>query len=367
MLAFTARSTGNKHDAIAAHLRREIAARHLRPGARLPVRAELEDRFAASRMTVQRAMTALARDGFTVARGKLGTFVAAQPPCLARYGLVFSARPSAPGWSGLDATMLRVADACLARGEPQVVAYYGVCSAHHGDHGHLLQEVQQQRLAGLIFVEPPTLVLDSPLLGELPVPRVALMDPAAAGTPLARLHTVRFDHASLMRVALRTLVARGCRQPAVLMLAKTRQRFLPLFHAAAAAEGLTIHPWCCQAAPAEDREWAANITHLLWRLPPADRPDGLFIADDNLVDAAVQGLTDAGVYPGRDVPVVAECNFPAASTGHVLERVGFDNRAILTRCLEILTGRHAHRPPLVHTSVSAIRERELPASDVALS
>lgn len=62
-------------EAIAAELRRDIAAGHLRPGERLPNEAALAQRFAVNRHTLRQAVQALARDGFVrVAQGS-GTYV----------------------------------------------------------------------------------------------------------------------------------------------------------------------------------------------------------------------------------------------------------------------------------------------------
>src|SRR5947207_12682088 len=77
-----------KHRMIGETLRGEIVAGRFPPGARLPTRRQLTERFAAGPMSVQRALDRLARDGFVVAEGRRGTFVSPQPPHLNHYALV---------------------------------------------------------------------------------------------------------------------------------------------------------------------------------------------------------------------------------------------------------------------------------------
>ncbi|MFG0248684.1 MAG: winged helix-turn-helix domain-containing protein, partial [Phycisphaeraceae bacterium JB051] len=57
-----------KHDGITDKLRSAIARGKLKPGDRLPVRTELESQLKASRMTVQKALDELIRDGFVISK-----------------------------------------------------------------------------------------------------------------------------------------------------------------------------------------------------------------------------------------------------------------------------------------------------------
>src|SRR5690242_16268161 len=78
-----------KHRLILNQMRDQILSGHLKPGERLPTRRQIEQQFAAGPVTVQRALDRLARDGFVVAQGRRGTFVAQRPPHLSQYALVF--------------------------------------------------------------------------------------------------------------------------------------------------------------------------------------------------------------------------------------------------------------------------------------
>src|SRR5690349_1494491 len=78
-----------KHRTISAQIRRQILQGAYPPGGRLPTREQLERRFRASRVTVQKALDRLTRDGFVRANGRQGTFVVDRPPHQSRFALLF--------------------------------------------------------------------------------------------------------------------------------------------------------------------------------------------------------------------------------------------------------------------------------------
>ncbi len=105
--------------------------------------------------------------------------------------------------------------------------------------------------------------------------------------------------------------------------------------AAALARGLRIEPHWVQAVGIVDVRWACNTAHLLMHPNQRERPDGLIIADDNLVEPAVAGVVAAGVRVGEEADIVAHCNFPLTfNTVAPVTRLGFDARRILNLCIE---------------------------------
>ena len=92
---YTARSSP-KQTEIVQDIRRMILSRKLAPSAQLPTVAEMEERYGAARVTVQRAVTYLRKQGFVNTKSRHGIFVAQDPPCLCNLGLV---RPLYLSWS----------------------------------------------------------------------------------------------------------------------------------------------------------------------------------------------------------------------------------------------------------------------------
>src|SRR4051812_10758050 len=161
--------TPEKFGQVLAVMRRRIVRGRLRPGERLPVRAHLEQEFAASSGTVQRVFDSLARDGFVEARGQFGTFVAPRPPHLCQYALVFYGRPDdayPESWSRAYQVLVEQAASMSRAGDRQrrVRAYLGV-DGHDDSEGFraLLGDVRAARLAGLIFVHGLHMLESTPL------------------------------------------------------------------------------------------------------------------------------------------------------------------------------------------------------------
>ena len=85
----SARRESVKKQTVMRDLRAQITSGQLSPGGRLPTRFELERHYGASRLTVQRALDQLVRDGFVYVQGRQATYVSKTPPHLHRVALAF--------------------------------------------------------------------------------------------------------------------------------------------------------------------------------------------------------------------------------------------------------------------------------------
>ena len=71
-----------------------------------------------------------------------------------------------------------------------------------------------------------------------------------------------------------------------------------------------------------------------------ERPDGLILADDNIVENSLAGVIEAGVRVPHDVEVVAYCNFPWAPSAVLpVKRMGYHARQIIEACLDVIDRR----------------------------
>jgi len=349
----------SKHHRISGHIRRQIIDGRLRPGACLPTRDEMVRLYGTSKTTVQLAINQLLREGFACARGSAGTYVADNPPHLSHYGLVFEARPAAwQPWSRFWKTLQHEALGVQEDAGCELTVYYGSSGRTDGkDYLELLSDVQSHRVAGLVFAGPPFAFQQTPVLTQPDVPRVGVMSQPTYGIP-----AVFPDMRSFVARAMEHLRRRGRRRLGYLgMWIGSERAVEQQLMADAARRGLTLEPYCVQGCHFETAGAAANMAHVLMRLPPESRPDGLILADDNLVEPAVAGLIEAGVRIGQDVEVVAHCNYPLDTADVVpLKRLGFDGREILRCCLEVIdVQRRGARPPMM-TEIPAVFEDELP-------
>jgi DNA-binding LacI/PurR family transcriptional regulator len=353
-----------KTRAIADELRREIVGGALAPGDRLPTRIELVQRFSASPVTVQRAMERLAADGLVRARGKLGTRVCEKPPHQTRYALVFPGHPP-HNRDGHDVPRfwltLASQAAVVAREEGlEIAVHYLTPDQLDGAAAlSLARQIRSHLLAGLILGGPPGPYGGSFLLRDEPsLPRVAICQP---DMHYPRMGSIRLAGEQLPERAMQRLAAEGCKKVAV--IANWGQGS-DAFLAAAARHKLHMPAHWMQFVNISTPETAGNLAHLLMS-HPEDRPDGLFIADDNLVESVAAGLVTAGVRVPADLKVLAHCNFPAAA-GSVLPfvRLGYDAHAVLSAAIELIARTRAGAAPGV-AEIPVVFEHETNAAVTA--
>jgi DNA-binding LacI/PurR family transcriptional regulator len=165
---------------------------------------------------------------------------------------------------------------------------------------------------------------------------------------------------SLANKALDYLASRGRRRLAVVGIS-AQSREYDEFLSAAAARGMVVRPYWVQCAGSGDGAvWARRCVHLLMNPNQTERPDALFIADDNLVEYALPGLLDAGIKIPDDLEVVAHCNFPWPTPGVLpIKRLGFDSCHVWRTCIDLIDRQRRGEsvPPV--TGVPALFEEEI--------
>lgn len=353
---------------IIAALRGRILSGEFEPGTRLPTRRELGTEFRASPLTIQHALDRLTSHGFVESRGRHGTFVSAHPPHLSSYAIIFPNVPDAGGrrrfWSHLlhEAVNVRRSRPC------RIAFYFGLDGqADNPDYQKLLREVRSGRVAGVIFMEPPENFRDSPLLDEPGLGRVAIM-PAH--------HMAAYPGVAAVDINWEMFVAKGLDY----LRGLGRSRIAALFASGDGppapgeleligqlrSAGLEANPsWMFGIAVPAGAGWARRWAALLASTPAASRPDGLIVGDDRLLDAALAGVTDAGVAVGRelDVAVHGELSDPAP-LGMPLRRIGFDTQQVLDACLGEIDRQRREKAPPVLVLVPTIADHERVAAPV---
>ena len=130
-------------------VRNGVAEGRLKPGSALPDRNWFERKFGATRATVQLAFDQLAREGFTVAARRRGTFVAERPPFAGRYLLALSGNRENPSDDMIGRALREAADRVGAR---RGVRFEAMPVLDEGpdseDYDRLLSDLQRQRWAG---------------------------------------------------------------------------------------------------------------------------------------------------------------------------------------------------------------------------
>jgi len=349
------------------HLRTQIVTGDLPPGSRVPTRDELERRFGVSRGTTQRVFEALVRERFVESRGALGTFVSANPPHLCDYGLVFISRQGANDWRRFDTALLNEAST-INEGRARKIHFYHNIVEHPDsqvERDRLLADTQAHKLAGIIFASNPPLEMRPVFLQPaLPVPVVAIM----SQPDLPGVTSVTLNSESFIAKALDYLISRGRRRIACLNISGSlptilnwQKRLLAII----AQHGMTTESYWMLAMGSEAAAAASvsKIVHLLFEPGKPNRPDCLFITDDNLVEYATAGLVAAGVRVPDDVDVVAHCNFPWPVPSAIpIKRLGYNVQEVLRQCISIIDMQRQGQTPPKQVLVEAVFEEELAAA-----
>ena len=347
----------DKYSEIANEIRRRIAVGQISPGSQLPQRAEMEKSFRVSKVTLQRAMNLLIEDGFIDATPRRGSFVASRPPHLARYAMAFQGTPTHGGhWSRFWMALVNEAARCERQQDLTIPVYYGIDGhTDTSDYQKLRIEVEEHRVAGVIFVADYPRLPDLSLVQHKNVPGVTIQSAANDGVPC-----VTIDENSFAFQALDELQKSGCCRVAFLSAPEYAERRGEFLQDQIRARGLETRPEWIQSVSLEAPISARNCMRLLMSLPAAERPDGLVITDDNLVEPASIGLLASQITIPSQLKVVAHANFPW-KTSCVVEarRLGYDVRPILSACLRSIDAQRQGRSAAEVIEVPAQFEEEL--------
>lgn len=318
---------------VLAQLRRQIVGGDLAPGARLPTRRELNRQFGASPLTVQRAFERLRAEGFIEARGRAGTFVTAQPPHLSTYALVLQTPGSSDG--RFDEALAQQAQN-LSHDHPVRMRVFQQVDpqAMTASYRQLLNDLQQDRLAGVIFAGTPTPLLKMAMRNVLTQPAVIIAPDCSGDIP-----AVCTDEQDLLNRSFAEAAQRSRRRVAVLL----HREFPPQDEAKvlqlAEEHHVVVRPqWLVPACCGQPATTAA-IVRLLMQCPRRNRPNALVLTHEHLLEQAIAGLDAEELRVGRDVHLLTRVPLPRLHDGEPtrgVQYVGFDTRRMLAACLDIL-------------------------------
>lgn len=339
-------------------LRGEILRGQFARGARLPNRRDLVRRFGASSVTIQRAVDRLIADGFIYTDGPNGTFVAPNPPHISRYGLLLTSHPSHPkSWRRFSAVLSNAARDLYPEEERTIAVYYDIDGkTQTEDYRRLIRDLRSHRLAGLIIVGEPDRLFGTPVFEPDSPPRVVMMEEAVGPD----MPVVGHDRYAFVDKALDFLSRQGRKNIAFIGGERISPHNLQQYFASSLARHAMHHePYWWQQVFVGTPELARNLVHLLTHAGQSQRPDGLIIYDDNLVEHVIAGVMEAGVHVPRDLDLVTHCNFPWASPTVVsLKRIGYDAAQTLKLCVDLIDRQRRGETVELMSQMKPIEEHE---------
>lgn len=341
--------------AAADKIRNEIISGRYPVGGQLPTFDLLVEQHGLSRATMQAVIRQLREDGFVRSVHRSGLFVSETPPHLSRFGLAFADTPGGPTWNRFMGALLAESPVvAAAQGRVQLVPYFGLRAGVRDEvHARLLADVANQRLAGVIVTSGTGFLLREPEITGRGVPCVAInhLEEETDGVPV-----VNTDDPLLLDKALGWLAQRGRKRVAVVAMRPSHAVSVE----SCAAAGLSTRPhWLCPIGQDASGQVRA-VVQLLLDYPMNERPDCLVVATDNYVEEALSAIHGTGVVIGRDIDVVAHCNWPwPVESPLPITRVGFHSHHFLNHCLEAIRQQRSGGKPPACTLVSALFEHEL--------
>jgi len=356
---------------VADQVREAIVRGRLVPGSRLPTQADLANQFGASNVTIQRALTRLRHEGFVHARPGAGTFVVDHPPHENRYALVFPSRPSEQQiWSSFYRAMCEAVPTLNESVSPRWIELHFEAGNRPGNEAHdaLLEEARRGQLAGILFAGTIENMDGSPLL-QMPVPKVMIghQDEQKHGD----IPAVAPDKHEMLRRGLKTLAERGRKRVAVLtppaLLCEDDNNLDDVVMPIMTELGLATHHWWLLPVMPRHEEGLRRYAQLLMQGDPDQRPDGILLMDDHIVEPVCLGLLDLGLQTRRDLDLVGYCNFPLpprAAMPYI--QMGMDIPQMLRHMLRMIEAQREGKRPPMQTWVSPVTCDELSADSVRL-
>jgi len=307
-------------------IRDSLMSMDYRPGDQIPSRPKLREMTGISGNSVQAAIDDLVREGFLIVRPGQGTYVRDKPPHLNRYAVVY---PDMANTLYLHTFHHVVSQYPVEDGREFVFCNNDYLISRDDQIGQLeelYEEARRGLVAGVILPRAIPSVLDHPVWAEAGVPVVVTDVQAKPGqqTPLITIH---MDHQARMEQAYQILVDQGCQRLGVIdniSMAYHGDEYVTM----AKQYGLACSRKMVLGTTYSHASWGVAAIKLLMSLPADERPDGLFVADDNLTGCANEALRS--LPPEQYPTVVAHANFPLlAPNPRHWHRVGYDLNDLL--------------------------------------
>lgn len=314
-------------------LRGRIVRGEFMPGSRLPSFGQLESQLQAGRTVVQQAIVALKQEGFVTSLPRKGLYITENPPHLGRYALVFPCLPGHRQWSRFHAAMCCEAKR-LAQENPSIhfVHYEGVNDERRGGEvvASLLEQVQVHRLAGVILLPETHDLAENQHVVDSRIPLI-IVDGEKGQTRRPQICT---DIPMMFERSMGWFKEHKRKRIAMVFMADT---FTWLTEKHFAHCDTAYRKAWVQRIGRSHPQTVDAVIELLMDYPAGKRPDGLFIADDNLVEVSLAVLVKLGLQLGRDLDVITHCNWPLpANSALPVQRIGFHAGQLLQTCLQVL-------------------------------
>ncbi len=313
----------NRSGKLVEYIRGKIVSGEWSPGMKLPVRKHFEKDFGAAN-TVQSAFSVLLAEGFLTAAPRVGTCVSTHPPHLNRIGIAIARNENEVRyWQEL----VNAARAVAAERGMELEIYRNLASSAP-EWERLQNDALNFRISAVIS----TFICsaDSEIL-KIRLPK------AVPGLPLETTNTLAFygDDKLLAVRGLDYLQQHGADRIAYFGNYRQESAIARAFREEVNRRNLYCPEDWRFYIDKNSLDVVPKIAKLLMSLPPGERPNGIFIADDNFTAAVAEGLANA------DLPVVSHYNWTVGNNEHFPAKcLGYDLKDMMNKIFEAFRQYH---------------------------
>lgn len=324
---------GMKRQQLVETLKDRIISGDLSQNGRLPTYEELNKQFDASRATFHYVLDQLKRDGFIMSVERQGTFIAEHLPCRNRYAIVFeSDEHDNVFWT-------KLADEARQMGRRDKQCQFEIFhndDVNHEEAQRLLDKLSRRMFAGVFFVHRLNRSLPQRVFRDYPdLPITALSDEYSKN-----VHRIKFAVETCVEKVVSCAKQQGARK--IGSISRGEQEGSKHLQATAERYGLECRPEWILFSPEKYLAGVKNLVRLLFTLPPHQRPDTLYITDDNLLPLIEAALIEIGIKVPDELKLICHFNFPDKTrTVLPVKKIGYDVRDILNLNVEMVRKHYA--------------------------
>lgn len=307
-----------------------IISGKLAAGEKLPTYEELNKKFNASRATFHHVFNGLKNEGFIKSVERQGIFVSEKPPHLNRFALVFQRHErTSLFWT-------KLAEQAMVQNETNNVEFVifrgnAIGDSKEDDWVNLQDQLEKQMLGGLCFTYIPDNIPLINTLKQYPhIPKVFF----EKCDEYENSSVCNLDIHSCVKSSLDWFKTQNIKKIALLSMGKQSQEkhFLDLV----SEFGLTTKPEWVLSASRGYIQSTENLIQLLVSLPKKDRPEGIYITDDNLLPYVQSALIEKNIKVPDDIKLVCHFNFPDNSKSVLpVKKTGINAAEIIEAWIKI--------------------------------
>ena len=335
-------------------LQDRIIANQWPAGTRIPSYEELLKEFQVSRVTMQQAIGRLKDDGYLVSKERQGLFVSKSLPHINRIGFVL---PHVEKESNFLMTLINSAMDIAGGLGKEFEVYRNIAEPYSTSESRnkLIYDINSKRLAGLIYLFSLSKECSNPsLYSDNEIPKIVFNDDKLP-------NSIRFslDNLSLVTRALDHFEEQGCKRIAFLCQWDNPPT-LSFFRDEVKKRGLhspfewqiTFHNYNVSSAD--------QVTRLLMSLPKDQRPEGIFIGNDQLAMPVVKGIVASRINVPEELQIVSHCNWGEALPDIIpVTYLGFDSNLIIRNSIKVFDDFYHNKEMKEQINVPALFAKEI--------